>query len=94
MLFTLSGERLEEFIKKLLVLPIGEHREPHASLGYLVIGLYYKDGETQLIGTQSSAYKSSDEEAKLQFDNWHYINYSEMYELFTQYVGEEKLPGM
>ena len=90
-LLTLSGEQLDEFLGKLLVLPIGEHREPQGSLGYLVVGLYYKDGETQWIGTQSSAYRSPDAEAELQSDGWHYIRYSEMETLFAQYAGEESL---
>ncbi len=47
-----------------------------------------------MIGTQSSAYRISVNSSEIEFDNWHYIRYSEMYELFTLYVEEDKLSSL
>ena len=93
-LYTLTDEQLSDFIMKLSELRIGEHREPHGSLGYLVIELIYKDGSIQKIGTQSSKYINAQETDDAQFDDRHYIRYSEMYELFSQYVGDEVLSAL
>ena len=94
LLYTLTGEQLENFMEILSAITIREHWKPHGTLGYLVICLSYKNGDVQMIGTQSSAYKPSENELEMDYDNWHYISYSEAYDLFIKYVDEEILSSM
>lgn len=94
LLYTLTGEQMESFIEIFSTITICEHREPQGSLGYLVICLSYKNGDVQMIGTQASAYKSIENELEMDYDNWHYIRYSEAYDLFIKYVDEEMLSSM
>ena len=93
-LITLTEDQKADFLTKLSALTIGQHREPHGSLGYLVVGIYYSDDAVQMVGTQSSAYGYSENLEELEFDNWHYISYSELYELFLQYIDEEMLSSI
>lgn len=92
-LYTIEDDELEDMFIKLAGVSMGKHREPHGSLGYLAIGLYYYDGDVELIGTQASAYLSDGNESEKELDSWHYISYSEVYELFSQYIEPEMMPS-
>ncbi len=85
---------LDDFLEKALELSMCKHREPVAPIGYLAIDISYKDGSVQVLGSDSCKYTSAHDPDNVEFDSWHYMSYSAMHELFSQYIDKDVLSSM
>jgi len=65
-----------------------KHSSPTGSCGYLVIAVHYRNGDVEVIGSDSVGYISE----QIEDDGWLYIPYKSLYDLFIQYVDPSIMP--
>ena len=65
-----------------------KHSSPTGSCGYLVIAVHYRNGDVEVIGSDSVGYISE----QIEDDGWLYIPYKSLYDFFIQYVDPSIMP--
>lgn len=91
-LYTLQNNEIDEFTKVLCGLKVKKYWSPSGGLGRIFVCISYKDGSQDMIGVGAFKYISSTGE--VEFDDWHYVYYYDMYDLFSKYIDEAELPSL
>ena len=91
-LYVLSDSEIDAFVDVLCNLNIYKHWSPSGHWGHIFIRISYLSGDQEIFGTGAIEYISATGESN--FDDWHYIYYYDMYDLFVKYVSQDELPSL
>jgi hypothetical protein len=81
-----SESAINEVVAALENLEVGRYRnDPPTSCGYLYIEIQYKNGDIEVIGTDSFMYTSTDGRIDDSYGGWYYVKLDSMRELFLKY---------
>ena len=90
-LYILSDNEIDMFVDALCNLNVNKYWSPSGHWGHIFIRISYLNGDQEIFGTGAFEYISATEESD--FDDWHYIYYQDMYDLFSKYVNKAELPS-
>lgn len=86
----LTGSDAELFWDDLQEIEVGKNLfSPPSYYGKLVVSIHYKDGGNDILGTEICAYHHN---GRVYHNDYYYLNYEDIRELFSQYGDEKLLP--